>query len=55
MEFVQDCLSRKMTLRQVANKWGITLDDVMDKYHEERGKLTDEQVERIMNEVYYEI
>lgn len=55
MEFVQDCLSRKMTLRQVANKWGITLDDVIDKYHDERSKLTDEQVERIMNEVYYEV
>ncbi len=55
MEFVRDCLSRKMTLRQVANKWGITLDDVMDKYHEERSKLTGEQVERIMNEVYYEV
>nr|DAU44049.1 MAG TPA: Translation initiation factor IF-2, N-terminal region [Caudoviricetes sp.] len=55
MEFVKDCLSRKMSLRNVANKWNITLDDVMDKYHEERSKLTDEQVERIMNEVYYEV
>lgn len=53
MEFVQDCLSRKMTLRQVANKWGITLDEVMDKYHEERSKLTDEQVEKVMQDVYY--
>lgn len=55
MEFVQDCLSRKMTLREVANKYGITLDDVMDKYHEERSKLTEEQIEGIMNEVYYEV
>nr|DAM36800.1 MAG TPA: Translation initiation factor IF-2, N-terminal region [Caudoviricetes sp.] len=55
MEFVKDCLSRKISLRNVANKWNITLDDVMDKYHEERSKLTDEQVERIMNEVYYEV
>lgn len=55
MEFVKDCLSRKMTLREVSNKWGITLDDIMDKYHEERSKLTDEQVERVMNEVYYEV
>ena len=53
MEFVQDCLSRKMTLRQVADKWSITLDDVMDKYHEERSKLTDEQVEKVMQDVYY--
>lgn len=55
MEFVKDCLSRKMSLRSVATKWNLTLDDVMDKYHEERSKLTDEQVERIMNEVYYEV
>lgn len=53
MEFVQDCLSRHMTLRQVADKYGITLDDVVDKYHEERSKLTEEQVERIMQDVYY--
>lgn len=54
MEFVKDCLSRKMSLREVSTKWSITLDEVMDKYHEERSKLTDEQVERIMNEVYYD-
>lgn len=53
MEFVKDCLSREMNLRTVADKWGITLDEVMDKYHEERAKLTDEQVERIMYDVYY--
>ena len=54
MEFIKDCLNRKLTLREVANKWGITLDDVMDKYHEERSKYTDDEVEQIMNEVYYE-
>lgn len=53
MEFIKDCLSRKMTLREVANKWGITLDEIMDKYHQERAKFTDEQIEVIMNEVYY--
>lgn len=53
MEFIKDCLSRKMTLREVANKWGITLDEVMDKYNQERAKFTDEQIEVIMNEVYY--
>lgn len=53
MEFIKDCLSRKMTLREVVNKWGITLDEVMDNYHRERAKFTDEQIEVIMNEVYY--
>lgn len=55
MEFIKDCLSRKMSLRDVATKWGITLDDVMDKYHDERSKLTDEEVERILNEVYLQV
>ncbi len=55
MEFMKDCLSRKMSLRDVATKWNVTLDDVMDKYHQERSKLTDEEVERIMNEVYLQV
>lgn len=54
MEFIKDCLSRKMNLRDVAIKWGITLDEVMDKYHEERVKYTDKEIEVIMNEVYYQ-
>lgn len=53
MEFIKDCLSREMSLRNVATKWGITRDEIMDKYHQERAKLTDEQVERIMCDVYY--
>lgn len=53
MEFIKDCLSRKMSLREVANKWGITLDEVMDKYHEERSKYTDEEIEEVMKDVYY--
>ena len=53
MEFIKDCLSREMTLLEVANKWGITLDEVMDKYHEERAKFTDEQIEGVMRDVYY--
>lgn len=53
MEFIKDCLDRKMSLRDVATKWGITLDEVMDKYHQERAKSTDEQIERIMNDAYY--
>lgn len=53
MEFITDCLNRKMTLREVASKWGITLDEVMDKYHEERSKYTDEQIEEVMKDVYY--
>lgn len=54
MEFIKDCLSRRMGLRDVATKYGITLDEVMDRYHEERSKYSDAEIEVIMNEVYYQ-
>ena len=54
MDFVRDCLSRNMSLREVATKYGISLDEVLGKYHAERSKLTDDEVEVIMNEVYYQ-
>ncbi len=55
MEFIKDCLSRNMSLRAVANKWGITINDVIQKYHEEREKYTDAEIEAIVNEVYYKV
>lgn len=53
MDFIKDCLNRNMTLREVARKYNITLDEVMDKYHEERGKYTDADIEEVMMNVYY--
>lgn len=55
MEFIKDCLSRNMSLHTVANKYGITIDDVIQKYHEEREKYTDAEIEAIVNEVYYKV
>jgi len=54
MEFIKDVLSRKMSLKQVCKKYDITIDDILERYHQERAKLTDEQIEVIMNEVYYQ-
>ena len=53
MEFIRDILSRKMSLKQVCQKYGIGMDDILERYHQERAKFTDEQIEVIMNEVYY--
>lgn len=53
MNFIKDCLSRELTLHQVADKYNINIDDIMDKYHEERSKYTDEQIEEVMKDVYY--
>lgn len=55
MEFIKDCLSRNMSLRAVAIKWSITLDNVITKYHEEREKYTDAEIEEIINDVYYKV
>lgn len=54
MEFIKDVLSRKMSLKQVCKKYDITIDDILERYHQERAKLTYEQIEVIMNEVYYQ-
>lgn len=32
-----------------------TLDDVITKYHEEREKYTDAEIEAVINEVYYKV
>ena len=55
MEFIKDCLSRNMSLHAVATKCDITINDVIQKYHEEREKYTDAEIEAIVNEVYYKI
>ena len=53
-QLVKDVLSRKMSLKQVCKKYDITIDDVLERYQQERSKFTDEQIEVIMNEVYYQ-
>jgi hypothetical protein len=54
MEFIKDVLSRKMSLKQVCKKYDITIDDILERYQQERSKFTDEQIEVIMDEVYYQ-
>lgn len=51
--FLKDCLSRRMSLSDVAVKWNIDIDDVFTKYLEEKAKYTQEQIDNIMEEVYY--
>lgn len=54
MEFIKDVLSREMSLKQVCKKYDIAMGDILERYHQERAKFTDEQIEVIMNEVYYQ-
>ena len=53
MEFIKDVLSRKMSLKQVCQKYNIAMDDILERYHEERAKYTDEEIAQVMNDVYY--
>lgn len=53
MEFIKDCLSRNMSLRDIATKYDITVDEVIDKYYQERAKYTEEEIVRVMYNVYY--
>lgn len=53
MEFIKDILSRDMTLKQVCQKYNVAMDDVLGRYHEERAKYTDEEINEVMYEVYY--
>lgn len=51
--FVRDILSRDMSMKQVCKKYNVAMDDVLERYHIERDKLSKEEVQQIMNEVYY--
>lgn len=53
MEFIMDILSRSMSLKQVCQKYGIAMNDVLERYHQERAKFTDEEIEEVMQNVYY--
>lgn len=53
MEFIMDILSRNMSLKQVCQKYGIAMNDILEHYHQERAKFTDEEIEEVMQNVYY--
>lgn len=52
--FVKDVLSREMSLKQVCQKYNVAMDDVLERYHIERAKYTEDEIQQIMNEVYYD-
>lgn len=52
--FIKDCLSRRMNLSDIAVKWNIDIDDVLTKYLEEKAKYTQDEINQVMEEVYYD-
>ena len=53
MEFIRDILSREMSLKQVCQKYDIAMNDILERYHQERAKFTDEEIDEVMQNVYY--
>lgn len=53
MEFIKDLLRHDMKLKDVCTKYGVTTDDILERYHEERSKYTDDEIEEVMRNVYY--
>lgn len=51
MEFICDCLSRNMSLHDIEVKYGIT--DVLGEYQKRKQMYSQEQINQIMEEVYY--
>lgn len=52
MEFIKDCVSNKMSLNDIATKYGIEPDKVLERYYEERAKYTLGELLDAVLEVY---
>lgn len=52
VEFIKDCLSRSMTLHDIEVKYGIS--DVLGEYLKHKKMYSQECINKIMEEVYYD-
>lgn len=52
--FVRDCLDKRMSLYDIARKWNMEVDEVFDRYIEEKKAYTKAELDQIMKEVYYD-
>lgn len=53
MEFMRDILSNNMSLREVAIKHHMKIDDVYQHFMNIRSQYAQEEIEGILNDVYY--
>lgn len=49
--FLRDCLGRKLSFREIQNKYGV--DDVLTKYLEVKKMYSQEEIDRIFEEEFY--
>lgn len=52
-QFIIDCLDRRMSLRDVATKYNMNVDEVFDRYLKAKSKYSNEQINEVLNNVYY--
>ena len=52
VEFIKDCLSRSMSLHDIEVKYGVT--DVLGEYQKHKKMYSQECINKIMEEVYYD-
>lgn len=53
--FIIACLSRFFNLKWISKTFNIDMNDMLEKYRKERAKYTDEEIESMMQEVYYNV
>lgn len=51
MNFIKDCLSKNMSLHDIEVKYGVT--DVLGEYQKRKRMYSQEQINSIIEEVYY--
>lgn len=52
VQYIKDCLSRNMSLRDIEKKYHVT--DVLGEYRKHKQMYSQECIDRIMEEVYYD-
>ena len=51
-EFIVDCLKNYWCLEEVATKYNMTIDEVIDKYHQEAGDITYDDVKAVATNMF---
>lgn len=52
-QFIRDCLGRKLSFKDIEKKYGV--DDVLTKYLEVKKMYSQEEIDAIFEEVYYNV
>lgn len=51
--FIIACLSRFFNIKWICKTFNVDMNNLLEKYHEERARYTDKEIESMLQEVYY--